>query len=128
MISGRGQCAKKLEKLVNIGPPIDNKRYQKLCEVGTHPVPNFVPGHFSGSGRPVLGVLVQPVGVYVSVTELAFVISMCATPLSRLLGLPEKQAESLKTQVVDLVRSLGSFTVLNYDELLAEACRKSAKI
>jgi hypothetical protein len=47
--------------------PIDQSRYQRLCEVGSHPIPGFAPGHYTGTGRPILGVLLQPVGVLVAV-------------------------------------------------------------
>lgn len=71
----------KLAQHVAIGPPIDRDRYAKLCEVGTHPIPKFAPGHYSGTGRPVLGLVLQPVGLFVSMTELGFAVAMCAIPL-----------------------------------------------
>jgi len=122
---GPAAVRKKLNQLDGIGAPIDDERYKCLCEVGTHPVPGFKPGHYSGGGRPVLGVLLQPVGVYVAVTELSFAVAMSALPLSKLLGLKEEQRLDLGRSSLNLVRSLGAFTVLNYNDLLAQALQKS---
>ena len=79
---GPAGVRKKLAHLHKMGPPIDEKRYQRLCEVGTHPIPGVAPSHFTGSGRPLLSGIVQPVGVFVSTTELAFAVAMCATPIA----------------------------------------------
>ena len=68
---GPAAVRKKLESLQGMGPPIDNQRYQKLCEVGTHAVPGLAPSHYSATGRPLLTGIFQPVGVYVATTELA---------------------------------------------------------
>ena len=111
----------RLEELVEIGPPIDRARYAKLCEVGTHPMPHFAPGHYSGTGRPVLGCLLQPAGVYVSVTELGYAVAMCSYPLIKLLEPEEEVCKRLHWAVARLVRELGAFTVLNYEALLKDA-------
>lgn len=34
---------------------VDRDRYQALCEVGAHPVPGQPPGHYTGTGRSILG-------------------------------------------------------------------------
>jgi len=115
----------KLTNLGGIGSPIDDNRYRHLCEVGTHPVPGFAPGHYSGTGRPVLGGLLQPVGVYVCITELSYAVAMCAIPLSKLLGLQEEQAKDLVSKALSLIESLGAFTILNYNDLLTEAQKKT---
>ena len=54
-----GEVRKRLKKLLKIGPLIDDKRYDAFCEIGTHPVPGLAPGHFTGTGRPILGALYQ---------------------------------------------------------------------
>lgn len=128
----RWRCASRRERLQDFGPaavrrclentggviPVDQERYQRLCEVGTHPIPGSAPGHYSGTGRPVLGVLLQPVGVYVAVTELCYSTAMSAVAAAGLLGLDaEKKTQIVRTSV-DLIHSLGSFSVLNYEELL----------
>jgi hypothetical protein len=48
---GPGAVRGKL-KTLPIGPPIDDSRYSALCEIGTHPTPMQIPGHYTGSGRP----------------------------------------------------------------------------
>jgi hypothetical protein len=111
----------KLETLVGTIIPIDRARYQALCEVGTHPVPGLRPGHFTGTGRPVLGGILQEVGVFVCMTELGYAVSMCSVPLSSLLELPGDVRDDLRTQGRSLLLNLGSFTILNYDELLEKA-------
>lgn len=122
---GPAAVRKKLNRLGGIGAPIDDDRYRNLCEIGTHPVPGFAPGHYSGTGHPVLGVLLQPVGVYVTVTELAFAVAMSGISLSKLLDLPEEQRNKLSEAALNLIRSLGAFTILNYNELLAQALQTS---
>lgn len=122
---GPGAVRTRLEKLSSMGPPIDRERYSRLCEVATHPVPAMPPGHFTGTGRPILGALIQPVGIYVSMTELGFAVAMAAVPLSALLEPEEAVRSRLFTQAVQLTRNLGAFTILNYDELLAEVYAKT---
>lgn len=108
---------KRLHQSISIGAPIDDARYRALCEIGTHPIPAFNPGHYTPTASPVLGHIVQPVGVLVSVTELAFALAMCAAALPKLLELNAEHAEKMKETAIQLVQSLGAFTVLNYEEL-----------
>jgi hypothetical protein len=117
---GPAGVRKRLTEIGGMGPPIDSDRYQRLCEIGTHPVPNTAPSHFSGIGRPVLSGLVQPVGVYVATTELAFAVAMSAIPVAAVVIKDPEARQQLFDASVTLVRSLGSFTVLNYEELLAQ--------
>ena len=131
------QGANRRERLRSFGPasvrkrlesqgglvPIDQERYQRLCEIGTHPTPGFRPGHYSGMGRPVLGVLLQPAGVYVSVTELCYSTARSAVSASKLLGLADVQKNELRREAVGLIRSLGATAVLNYEELIRTARR-----
>jgi hypothetical protein len=122
-VFGPASVRDRLKSVPPMGAPISADRYSQLCEIGTHPVPGFAPGHYSGRGRPVLGVLLQPVGVFVSVTELNYAVATCAVALSKLLDPPNDVAKDLRTKSLSLIRSLGAFTVLNYDELLAEALK-----
>jgi hypothetical protein len=122
---GPAAVRKRLEALQKMGPPIDNLRYQKLCEVGTHPVPGLAPSHYSATGRPLLTGIFQPVGVYVATTELAFSVAMCAVPISTLVLKDKNARQALFDASITLTRSLGAFTVLNYEELLSEAIRKA---
>jgi hypothetical protein len=115
---------KKLENLETL-LVIEQDRYQKLCEVGTHPVPGQAPGHFTGTGRPILGNLLQPVGVYVCYTELAFATSSCGISLVKILEIDKNHKQQIFDSSVKLIRSLGGFTILNYDELLAKAIKQS---
>lgn len=101
--------------------PIDSNRYSKLCEVGTHPTPTEIPGHYTGTGIPILGMLLQPVGAYVSITELSYAISMVGVASPKLLNLNEEISNQIKTKSLELLRSLGSFNITNYDELLVKA-------
>jgi hypothetical protein len=119
-----GKVRNLLKRAISIGPPIDDNRYRALCEIGTHPRPAFAPGHYSGTGRPVLGVLIQPAGVYMTMTELGFAVAMAATPLSRLLVADDEIRNALRTEAVALVRALGTFTILNYEELLENVREK----
>jgi hypothetical protein len=98
--------------------PIDQQRYQRLCEVGTHPVPGFRPGHFSGTGRPVVGGILQQVGVFVCMTELGYAVSMCSRPLATMVGVPDEAKKTMIKQSKAILGDLGAFTILNYEELL----------
>ena len=116
---GPGAVRRRL-KMLPIGPPIDDDRYSALCEVGTHPTPSQIPGHFSGTGRGVLGAILQEAGVFVCINELAFAVAM-AVPVGKLLDArPEIRAE-LKKSSVDLLHAAGSFTILTYEAQLADA-------
>jgi hypothetical protein len=109
----------RLKTATPIGAPIGDDRYRALCEVATHPQPLFPPGHYSGTGRPVLGVLIQPAGIYATNTELGYAVAMAALPLGTIIGAPEEVRERLKTEALALTRALGSITILNYEEKLA---------
>lgn len=118
---GPAAVRKKLEASNQIGAPTDNERYQRLCEVGTHPVPATAPSHFTGTGRPLLSGLVQPVGIYVCTTELGYATAMCGVATSKIALKNERAQQTLFDSSLHLVRSLGSFTILNYEELLDKA-------
>jgi hypothetical protein len=123
---GPAAVRRRLEAVSKFGPPIDAERYAALCEIATHPTPNLAPGHYSGKGRPVLGAILQEVGVFVCVNELAYAIAVTAIPIAVLLdGSDEIKAET-KKQSVRLMRSIGSFTVLIYEEGLRKAMAESA--
>lgn len=111
----------RLEEVSIIGPPIDKDRYSKLCDVGIHPTPKFAPGHYNGTGRPILGCVIQPAGVYVAMTELGYAVAMCAVHSAKLVDAPDDIQLMLKDESVKLIKSLGGFTILNYENLLAQA-------
>lgn len=121
---GPGAVRGRLAKFSNLGSPIDDERYAALCEVATHPTPSLAPGHFSGTGRPVLGVILQEVGVFVCVNELAYAIAMAAIPVSVLLDASADIKGEVKSQGMLLLKAIGSFTVLNYEEGLHLAMNK----
>jgi hypothetical protein len=107
-------------KAIGVPPPIDDNRYRVLCEVGTHPVPAFKPGHYSGGGPPVLGLLFQFVGYATCLNELGYAITICV-PVINLLDIDIGLKNQVKDAAVALSRALGSITVLNYDEMIAKA-------
>jgi hypothetical protein len=123
---GPAAVRRRLEVLSSLGPPIDAERYSALCEVGTHPTPGLAPGHYSGSGRPVLGVILQELGVFVCMNELAYSIAMAAIPIVVLLDASDDIKAEMKEQSVQLLEAIGSFTVLNYEEGLREALARAA--
>ena len=92
---GPAAVRKKFEGSKKIGPPIDNDRYQRLCEVGTHPVPALAPSHFTGSGRPVLSGMVQHGGIYVCTTELGYATAMCGVATSTIVLKDERARQKL---------------------------------
>jgi hypothetical protein len=114
-----GAVGDRLKKLP-IGSPIDDRRYSALCEVGTHPTPSQIPGHFSGTGRGELGAILQEAGVFVCINELALAVAM-AVPVGKLLDAKPEIRKELKKNSVDLLRAAGSFTILNYEDQLSEA-------
>jgi hypothetical protein len=116
----------RLEALSELGPPIDAKRYAALCEIGTHPTPSLAPGRYSGTGRPVLGALLQEVGIFVCVNELAYATAMAAIPIAVLLDASDDIKADTKEQSVRLLRCIGGFTVLNYEEGLREVTTRVA--
>jgi hypothetical protein len=98
---------------------VTEEQYKKLCEIGVHPVPGLTPGHYTGTGRPMLGGgLMQPVGVYMCTTELGYAVGISAIPLIALLNPTEDVKQLLFDASVRLLRSLGKFNIMNYDELL----------
>ena len=120
---GPAPVRKKLEQC-GANFSIGESRYQKLCEVGTHPIPGQIPGHYSGAGRPVLGGIPQPVGIYVCYTELGYAVASCGIFLSGMLHDQER-----KQQIFDcssqLRTSLGMFSILTYEDLLNEVIEKN---
>jgi hypothetical protein len=118
---GPGAVRRRLEKLSDLGSPIDSERYAALCEIATHPTPSLAPGHYSGTGRPVLGLILQEVGVFVCVNELAYVVAMTAIPIAVLLESSSDIKAQIKSLSIHLLESIGSFTVLNYEESLRKA-------
>jgi len=118
---GPGAVRRRLEKLGELGPPIDTERYAALCEIATHPTPSLAPGHYSGTSRPVLGAVLQEVGVFVCVNELAYAIAMAAIPIAVLVDSRDDIKAQVEGQSVHLLRAIGSFTVLNYEEGLRKA-------
>lgn len=98
--------------------PIEQDRYSRLCAIGTHPDPKEVPGHYTGIGLPVLGMVFQEVGAFVSINELAYAIGMITAIAPKLIKLEEELGRELKELSIQLIRNIGSFTVLNYQEHL----------
>ncbi len=124
---GPGAVRGRLETLSELGPPIDNERYIALCEIATHPTPSLAPGHYSGTGRSVLGAILQEVGVFVCINELAYAVAMAAIPIAVLLDSKMELKKRIKKQSIHLLRAVGTFTVLNYHEGLAEALRQQTQ-
>jgi hypothetical protein len=124
---GPGAVRRRLKKIVAIGPPIDDQRYAALCEIATHPTPSVAPGHYSGTGRPILGAIVQEVGIFVCINELGYAVAMAAVPISALLNASSVIRAEIKEASVHLLRTIGSFTVLNYEEGLREALRRHSQ-
>jgi hypothetical protein len=60
---GPAKVRQRLERHSSVGPLIDSKRYQALCEIGTHPTPGLAPGHYTGKGPPIVGAIPQTVGI-----------------------------------------------------------------
>lgn len=123
---GPAAVRKKIEKLGNIAASIDEERYRKLCEVGAHPVPGFAPGHYTGTGRPILSGIMQETGVFVCTTELGYAAAVAALWLIEPLGPSQEIKQLLFDKAVALMRSLGAFTILNYEELNAKALQQNA--
>ena len=123
---GPAPVRRRLEALNKLGAPIDAERYGALCEIGTHPTPGLAPGHYSGSGRPVLGVILQEVGVFVCMNELAYTIAMASIPVVVLVGASDDIKAEIKEESVRLLEGIGSLNVLNYEEGLREAKRRAA--
>lgn len=102
-----------------MGPCISADRYRALCEVGTHPVPGLAPGHYSGSGKPVVGHIVQIGGIVMTATELGFAVAMAGTFAIAKIDIPKEQKQNLLNESINLIRSLGSITILNYEAELS---------
>jgi hypothetical protein len=117
---GPSAVRKKLEILLGETIPISAERYQALCEVATHPVPGVRPDHYVGLGVPVLGGVLQEAGLMTAINELAYAVSMCTIPLAALLELPGDVKDDLMLQGRDLLKGIGSFNVLSFEDLLAE--------
>ncbi len=115
---GPAKIRLKLEKVWEAGALIDEKRYAKLCEIGTHPIPSFRPGHFDGSGIPKLGGVVQEAGICVTLNELAYAAAISGAAFAILLGGDGAQRKLVHEAAVTLLDNIGSVDIFNYDELL----------
>jgi hypothetical protein len=115
---GPGAVRRRLKSLP-IGPPVDEQRYSALCTIGTHPTPMQAPGHYTGTGRPVLGAIVQEMGIFVCINELAYAVSM-AFPVGVLVKAKREIVSELKQSSIILLETIGNVTVLNYKEGLRE--------
>ena len=123
---GPGKVRDRLKTLLKIGPLIDNKRYQALCEIGTHPTPGLAPGHYTGTGRPILGAIPQEAGILVCVNELAYAVAVSAPPIASLLDCNLKLRKQIADHSVRLLKSIGRFNVLNYEDALQELKTKKS--
>ena len=57
-------------------------------------------------------------------TELAFAAAAAAIPAANLLELKSPMNSELRDSAIELIGSLGAFTVLNYEKLLEQAMAK----
>jgi hypothetical protein len=73
----------------------------------------------------VLGVILQEVGVFVCVNELAYTIAMASIPIAVLVDASDEVKAEIKEQSVRLIEGIGSFNVLNYEEGLREAMARA---
>jgi hypothetical protein len=101
--------------------PIDSERYSKLCSVGTHPDPNEIPGHYTGTGIPVLGMVLQEAGAFVAMNELGFALGLVLSTIPKLLKLEKNLGKEMQEAALHLIRELGDFTIINYNQLLKDA-------
>lgn len=115
---GPSKVRKKLKGKINFAP-IDDDRYSKLCEVGTHPNPNEIPSHYTGLEIGMLGIY-QPVGSLVSIMELGHAIGHSIIVVPKLLNLKEELVIEMKLCGFQLIKSLPSLTILNYRQELRE--------
>jgi|TARA_R100000501_G_scaffold10533_2_gene20554 hypothetical protein len=117
---------KKLRSRMPIEPPISDSRYRQLCEVGSHPVPWIGPNLFSGSTRPILGHVVQPLGLMIAVNELCFAASVAAPPVALLLNLKEEAADGLQKSWTAVFESIGGITIDRYHEFTSDKVKTAA--
>ena len=120
----------KLEKkLTSRYIPIDKERYQKLCEIGTHPVPGMMPGHFNEIGISIVGGTLQGVGVCVCINELAYAVSLFALPVARLISLSKNDEDYIRAESYSVLKDgIGGLTILNYEEKLKEGRSKRSAL
>lgn len=114
---GPAKVRRRLSESLESGAPINDERYRLLCEIGTHPVPAFRPGHYNLDSRAVLGHIMQPVGVLVATSELTYTVGMAAAVLPEFLELSDERARTMIETASNLIRSIGSINVTNYEEL-----------
>jgi hypothetical protein len=124
---GPAKVRQRLERHSSVGPLIDSKRYQALCEIGTHPTPGLAPGHYSGKGPPIIGAIPQTAGILVCINELAYAIAVSAPPIASLLDCKRKLRRRIADQSVRLLKSIGRFNVLNYKDALVEIGAKNSQ-
>lgn len=115
---------KKLEA-INVPFLIEKDRYSKLCEVGVHPVPGQAPGHFNGTGKPMLGGIPQTVGIFVCFSELAFAVSVGGIGLIKTLDVEKNIEQEIFDRCTKTLLSIGKFNILNYETLLEEMLNKN---
>jgi len=96
---------------------IDRDRYAALCEVGVHATPDTKPNLHSPDRRPRLGAYFQLPGALVALNELAYAIGLAMAGGCRLMA--DKNVQNrLQVGSVNLIRSIGSVTIMNLGEAL----------
>lgn len=120
------RCTKK-ERLSNFSPfqvrvklealgtplPVDENRYNKLCEIAVHVTPQTKPQSHNPVGIPTTGAYFQEAGVLVSLNELAAATSLAAVPVAKLLKLEEDKRKYFRETSLKLLRSVGAVDVLS---------------
>jgi hypothetical protein len=90
--------AKIRERIVTLGkkPAMNEETYRNLCEISTHPVPEFRPQQFNHAGRSMTGgVYFQAAGFLVVLNELAKAIRMLVAFATIVCKVPKEVAQKI---------------------------------
>jgi len=93
------------------GALFDQGQYSLLCEVGTHVSPRTRPQAHNIRNRPTLGAVLQPVGLFLALNELAAAVTAVAAGAFRLRGLPKEAKGRLMTAMRELFATIGGVSL-----------------
>ncbi len=100
--------------------PMDEDRYQRLCELVTHPTPEIRPQSFNVHGKPLSGSTFQEAGVLIALNELAAVVAVSTLTAAQLIAPGSARVTYITKASMDLLRSLGGLSVVTMNDIFEE--------
>jgi hypothetical protein len=102
-------------------PPMDKDRYDRLCEVVTHPTAQTRPQAYNRHKKAMLGAWFQEAGLLIALNELSAMVAIVTLFAAILVNLKTEQLKYVKYAALALAKALGGVSVLNVSEMLDKA-------